>query len=407
MAADDFFVDLFETAIGEDEILTEVRIPKHTGWGAHYEKFVRVAHQWPIVAVAATVRAEGGTIAEARVGLTNMGSTPLRARGGRGGAGRAAGHRRRASAPRPRGPPTAPTRRRTSTATPTTGGTSRPCSPGAPCSRRREPDRGSRPTASPSPPRSRRPGRTSRTSPRWRSASRAPRSPRPRATPSRLGEGQARPDRPGLQRLRHLRGEGRGGPPLRGRREGQGQARQRHGGREGHADHGRRRRPADRRRGAHRPRDHRQARAVRPRRHAGRLGQAARPVRGLPGAAARRRRPEAAPDGSAVGRRAGCTGRPPPSRAPRGRAAERRAARATGRRTAGGSGRRRQGTTRSTSAPRCCRCWRRPTGSRSWPSLVVDRGHRDPGRDRQRADRSWASGSGRRRSDASSARGRR
>ena len=79
--ADDFFVDLFETAIGDDEILTEVRIPKHTGWGAHYEKFVRVAHQWPIVAVAAAVRAEGGTIAEARVGLTNMGSTPLRARG--------------------------------------------------------------------------------------------------------------------------------------------------------------------------------------------------------------------------------------------------------------------------------------------------------------------------------------
>jgi carbon-monoxide dehydrogenase medium subunit len=80
VAADDFFVDLFETAIGEDEILTEVRIPKRTGWGAHYEKFVRVAHQWPIVAVAATVRVEGGTIAEARVGLTNMGSTPLRAR---------------------------------------------------------------------------------------------------------------------------------------------------------------------------------------------------------------------------------------------------------------------------------------------------------------------------------------
>ncbi len=80
VAADDFFVDLFETAIGEDEILTEVRIPKHTGWGAHYEKFVRVAHQWPIVAVAATVRTDGGTIAEARIGLTNMGNTPLRAR---------------------------------------------------------------------------------------------------------------------------------------------------------------------------------------------------------------------------------------------------------------------------------------------------------------------------------------
>lgn len=78
--ADDFFEDLFTTAVGEGELLTEVRIPKYTGWGGHYEKFVRVAHQWPIVAVAAAVKVEGGTIREARVGLTNMGSTPLRAR---------------------------------------------------------------------------------------------------------------------------------------------------------------------------------------------------------------------------------------------------------------------------------------------------------------------------------------
>ncbi len=80
VAAEDFFVDLFATAIEEGEILKEVRIPKRAGWGAHYEKFVRVAHQWPIVAVAAAVKVEGGTISEARVGLTNMGSTPLRAR---------------------------------------------------------------------------------------------------------------------------------------------------------------------------------------------------------------------------------------------------------------------------------------------------------------------------------------
>ncbi|HET6624778.1 MAG TPA: xanthine dehydrogenase family protein subunit M [Nocardioidaceae bacterium] len=80
VAADDFFEDLFTTAVQDGEILTEVRVPKHTGWGAHYEKFVRVAHQWPIVAVAAAVNADGGTISEARVGLTNMGSTPLRAR---------------------------------------------------------------------------------------------------------------------------------------------------------------------------------------------------------------------------------------------------------------------------------------------------------------------------------------
>jgi aerobic carbon-monoxide dehydrogenase medium subunit len=79
VGASDFFVDLFETAIGEDEILTAIRVPKHTGWGAHYEKFVRVAHQWPIVAVAATIKVDGGTIGEARVGLTNMGPTALRA----------------------------------------------------------------------------------------------------------------------------------------------------------------------------------------------------------------------------------------------------------------------------------------------------------------------------------------
>ena len=80
VAAVDFFVDLFETAIGDDEILTEVRIPKHTGWGAHYEKFVRVAHQWPIVAVAATVKGSLDSLEDVRIGLTNMGSTALRAR---------------------------------------------------------------------------------------------------------------------------------------------------------------------------------------------------------------------------------------------------------------------------------------------------------------------------------------
>jgi carbon-monoxide dehydrogenase medium subunit len=77
--ASEFFVDLFTTAIGEDELLVEVRVPKHTGWGAHYEKFSPVAQAWSIVAVAATVRVEGGLIQEAKVALTNMGLVPLRA----------------------------------------------------------------------------------------------------------------------------------------------------------------------------------------------------------------------------------------------------------------------------------------------------------------------------------------
>ena len=79
VAAGDFFQDMFTTAIGQGEILTEVRVPKRTGWGAHYEKFSRVAQQWSIVAVAATVLVEGGTIAQARVALTNMGPVPIRA----------------------------------------------------------------------------------------------------------------------------------------------------------------------------------------------------------------------------------------------------------------------------------------------------------------------------------------
>jgi carbon-monoxide dehydrogenase medium subunit len=79
VAAADFFQGVFSTTLAEDELLVEVRVPKYTGWGAHYEKFNRVAQQWSIVAVAAAVRLDGDSIAEARVGLTNMGSTPIRA----------------------------------------------------------------------------------------------------------------------------------------------------------------------------------------------------------------------------------------------------------------------------------------------------------------------------------------
>jgi aerobic carbon-monoxide dehydrogenase medium subunit len=79
--AAEFFIELFTTAVGPDEVLVEVRVPKKTGWGAHYEKFNRVVQAWSIVAVAATVRTEGSTIAEAWVALTNMAATPIRAIG--------------------------------------------------------------------------------------------------------------------------------------------------------------------------------------------------------------------------------------------------------------------------------------------------------------------------------------
>lgn len=77
--AAEFFTDFFETSLRQGEILCEIRLPKRTGWSAHYEKFNRVAQAWSIVAVAAAVRVENDTIAQARVGLTNMASTPVRA----------------------------------------------------------------------------------------------------------------------------------------------------------------------------------------------------------------------------------------------------------------------------------------------------------------------------------------
>ena len=79
--AAEFFVDYFTTALQPDEILTEVRMPKHTDWAARYEKLHRVAQAWSIVAVAATVEVDGGIVRQARIALTNMASVPVRARG--------------------------------------------------------------------------------------------------------------------------------------------------------------------------------------------------------------------------------------------------------------------------------------------------------------------------------------
>jgi aerobic carbon-monoxide dehydrogenase medium subunit len=70
IAARDFFVDYFETALQPDEMLVEVRVPRSGRSAWHYEKFTRRVNDWAIVAVATV----GG-----RVALGNMASTPVRA----------------------------------------------------------------------------------------------------------------------------------------------------------------------------------------------------------------------------------------------------------------------------------------------------------------------------------------
>jgi carbon-monoxide dehydrogenase medium subunit len=78
--AAEFFRGVFETALGPQDVLTEIRIPKLGPAGWSYVKFMRRAQDWATVGVAAVVRRSNGTIDEAAIALTNMGSTPVRAR---------------------------------------------------------------------------------------------------------------------------------------------------------------------------------------------------------------------------------------------------------------------------------------------------------------------------------------
>ncbi|MFB4313511.1 FAD binding domain-containing protein [Actinomadura sp. 21ATH] len=78
--AAEFFVDWMTSALEPDELLTGVRVPKlGPGWGVHYEKFRRTAQAWSIIGVACALRRDDGAVAEARIGLTNMGPVPVRA----------------------------------------------------------------------------------------------------------------------------------------------------------------------------------------------------------------------------------------------------------------------------------------------------------------------------------------
>jgi aerobic carbon-monoxide dehydrogenase medium subunit len=79
--ASEMFTSLFETALQPNEVLTAIRVPKLGGAGWSYQKFHRRAIDWALVGVAAVVERSNGSISSARVGLTNMGLTPLRASG--------------------------------------------------------------------------------------------------------------------------------------------------------------------------------------------------------------------------------------------------------------------------------------------------------------------------------------
>jgi carbon-monoxide dehydrogenase medium subunit len=80
IAGADLFEDYLTTAIGEDEIVTEVRLPALEGYGYGYHKFNRRQEDWAMVAVSAAVRkGPDGSAEDVRIGLTHMSSVPLRA----------------------------------------------------------------------------------------------------------------------------------------------------------------------------------------------------------------------------------------------------------------------------------------------------------------------------------------
>ena len=80
VAAADLFQDYLTTAVGDGEILTSVSLPALEGYGFGYQKFNRRKEDWAMVAVCALVKkGADGSCEDVRIGLTHMGSTPLRA----------------------------------------------------------------------------------------------------------------------------------------------------------------------------------------------------------------------------------------------------------------------------------------------------------------------------------------
>ena len=79
VSMEDFHVGPYQTAVGDAEILVEVRLPLRAGGGSAHEKVERRAGDWAIVAVSAALWVDGGTIADAGVALGAVGSTTVHA----------------------------------------------------------------------------------------------------------------------------------------------------------------------------------------------------------------------------------------------------------------------------------------------------------------------------------------
>jgi aerobic carbon-monoxide dehydrogenase medium subunit len=79
--ADGYFLGLYETQLGADEILTQIRIPiPAAGSGWSYQKLKRKTGDFATAATAVLLQMKGGKVARVAIALTNAGPTALRAR---------------------------------------------------------------------------------------------------------------------------------------------------------------------------------------------------------------------------------------------------------------------------------------------------------------------------------------
>jgi aerobic carbon-monoxide dehydrogenase medium subunit len=77
VAMDEFHVGPYVTAVGDGEILTEVRVPLRQGGGSAHEKVERRAGDWAIAAASAAVWIDGTIIGDASIALSAVGPTTV------------------------------------------------------------------------------------------------------------------------------------------------------------------------------------------------------------------------------------------------------------------------------------------------------------------------------------------
>lgn len=79
IAVADYFTGLWETALGEDELLTEVRIPTdRANANSCYLKFPQPASRYPFVGCAVAMDSSAGNCSDVRIGFSGVGETAFR-----------------------------------------------------------------------------------------------------------------------------------------------------------------------------------------------------------------------------------------------------------------------------------------------------------------------------------------